>query len=54
MPEYSLIIKEINDITDINKLYQFYMKIGSNIKPSEFNEVLSKYYSESQYDAMFI
>lgn len=47
-------IKEINDITDINKLYQFYMKIGSNIKPSEFNEVLSKYYSESQYDAMFI
>ena len=47
-------VKDINEITDINKLYQFYMNIGNRITPSEFNSLLSKYYSESQYDALFI
>ena len=47
-------VKDINEITDINKLYQFYMNIGNRITPSEFNDLLSKYYSESQYDALFI
>lgn len=46
--------KEINQITDINKLYQFYMMMGNSIRPDQFNDLLSEYYSESQYDALSI
>ena len=46
--------KEIYNITDINKLYQFYMMIGNDIGHVKFNDLLNEYYSESQYDAIFI
>ena len=46
--------KEINQLTDINKLYQFYMMVGNQIGPAQFNDLLCEYYSESQYDAFSI
>jgi len=50
-PQYR---REINQITDINKLYQFYMSIGNTIGPDQFNDLLNEYYSESQFDALSI
>lgn len=50
-PQYR---REVNNITDINKLYQFYMSIGNTIGPDQFNDLLNEYYSESQFDALSI
>jgi hypothetical protein len=46
--------KEVNDIGDINALFQFYIDRGDPMTVPDFNELLMKYFSDSVYDLLSI
>ena len=46
--------KEVNDIGDINALFQFYIDIGDPMSVPDFNKLLMGYFSNSVYDLLSI
>ena len=46
--------KEVNDIGDINALFQFYIDVGDPMSVPDFNKLLMGYFSNSVYDLLSI
>lgn len=46
--------REVNNIGDINALFQFYIDMGDPMTISDFNEMLMKYFSNSMYDLLSV
>lgn len=52
--KYPKLIKDINQIKDVNDLYSFIKKINPNISFLEFNNLISCNFTESMYDLLHI
>lgn len=45
---------DINEIKDINNLYNFYVKVGDRKSYEDFNEIIMTNFSESVFDLLFV
>jgi hypothetical protein len=52
--KYPKSIKDILNIKDVNDLYNFYVKVNDNISFDQFNNDISKYFTQSIYDMIGI
>jgi len=46
--------KQINKIKDINNLYNFYIAVNNKMTFDEFNDLIIGYFSESEFDLLFV
>jgi len=52
--EFSNNVPKVKQITDINKLYEFYKLVNNKIKIRDFNNIIDKYFSNSMFDVLYI
>ena len=52
--KYPESVKDILNIKDVNDLYNFYVKVNGAVSYDQFNDDISKYFTQSIYDMIGI